>query len=715
MSKLPTPLLSHPQLSQWLSFSKPGVIVVKSGRVELGQGVSAAIVSIAADEFQIDKEHIKLLSGDTEFCPNEGFTAGSASISVGGMCVRIVSRIAFNRLKDQAATTLQASVDKIDIVEGSVLHDGLDTGLTLWEQAEAVNWDYSIPVDYVDNLTGTDTYPSNVKQSYPPNNLITRLSGQEFIHDLELPGMLHARVVSPLNYCDRLSQSIAQLSKQLPAQVSLLSRSSFLAVVSDREEMVVAAANKLHALSIWSGEDKSRRSSVNTHPLDGFASDKCIDYHSVSDVAHPISATTSVQIERPCLSHASIGPGCALAHFNEHKLTVWSHSQGVFQLRAAIASMLEIAQSTVRVIHMPGAGCYGHNSADDVAADAAIAAMLKPGIPIRMQYSRADEFQKSPLGPAMRTACTAELDAQNNLARVQLNIISPEHSSRPGTRGAINLRSAMLIQASRPPDEHQSVADYESYLIKTGEPVLKVGGGCNRNAVPAYRIPDVEVVVNRLSALPYRVSALRGLGAFVNVLSIEAMMDECAANNASVNPVDYRLQHLDDPRAKAVIQQVARLADYDNNDAVGIGYARYKNTAAYCACMALVSINEEIKVERMWIVADAGENINPGGIMAQLEGGAIQAMSWLLHEEAPIAENATSISDWDNYPIARFSHVPELHVELLEPDAVPALGCGEASQGPAAAAIYNAACRLLGARPTQLPLSRSGLMRQLLS
>jgi len=570
---------------------------------------------------------------------------------------------------------LQANLSDIVFKQGQVLHNHAETELTLWDLAQGINWDISVPED--SDATMARATESKIKQSFPPNNLTQRLAGLEFIHDHELPGMLHARVVTPRNYRAKLHNSIDELSALLPPEVSVVHYNSFIAVVSQREELVVAAAKQLHELSVWSADEVSADTKVHSHPLDGLPFNTVIDYKSEGVGIRPISATVSVQIERPCLSHASIGPGCALAHYIENNLTVWSHSQGVFSLRTAIASMLALEPDTVHVIHMPGAGCYGHNSADDVAADAALTAMLKPGVPIRMQYSRADEFQKSPLGPAMRTACKAELNDQNQFSSVQIEITSPMHSSRPGT--------------------------------------MKAGGGSNRNALPAYRIPAVEIVVNRMHNLPYRVSSLRGLGAFINVLAIEALMDECAMRKAGSDPIDYRLKHLDDPRARAVIETVAELAGYDGDKTYGIGYGRYKNTAAYCACMARVEVDEQINVKDIWIVADAGENINPDGIAAQLEGGAVQAMSWLLQEEALIAGHATSVSSWEDYPIARFSNMPAFHVKLLEPDAAPALGCGEASQGPAAAAVYNAACRFMDMRPTRLPLSREGLMNQLLS
>jgi len=393
MSELPAPLLSHPELSQWLSFSEPGFVHIRSGRVELGQGVSAAFASITAAEFHISREQVKLISGDTRCCPNEGFTAGSKSVSDGGMSLRIVSRIAFSLLTQKAATLLQADPGDIIIKQGQVLHKHAETGLTLWDLAQGINWDVAVPEDSA--ATMALAAESKIKQSFPPNNLKQRLSGLEFIHDYELPGMLHARAVTPLNYRARLNKSIDEVAALLPKDVSVVNQNSFLAVVSQREERVVAAAKQLHELSIWSSDEVSMETTAHSHPLDGLAFDTVIDLRSERGGTQANSATVSVQIERPCLTHASIGPGCALAHFSDNKLTVWSHSQGVFSLRAAIAKMLALELDSVHVIHMPGAGCYGHNSADDVAADAALTAMLKPDIPIRMQYSRADEFQKS--------------------------------------------------------------------------------------------------------------------------------------------------------------------------------------------------------------------------------------------------------------------------------------------------------------------------------
>ena len=705
--KLPAPLSTHGRFSDWISFCDTGLVVIRSGRVELGQGVGSALTRIAAAELHLDRSRIRLVSGDTRSCPNEGYTAGSLSISVGGLAVRAVTRAAMIILRQQAAMALQADPVDISINDGAVQHGQVDSGLTIWDLARDIDWQRLIPDDTP--LDAPHTHELN--DSSVPNDLLQRLSGSGFIHDLDFPGMQHARVITPDDYRATLKQSADDLKASLPFGVTLINVENFLAVVSEREELAVAAAESLHALSPWSETRELESVPDSNHPLEGYGYQTEVDYiveeSENLDGCEPVEETeVSVCMERPCISHASIGPGCAVAVFRDSTLQIYSHSQGVFALRNSIATMLDLAVESVEVIHHPGAGCYGHNSADDVAADAAITAMQLPDVPIRMQYSRADEFCKSPLGPAMRTESAARLDANGKLAFVRVSVTSPPHSSRPGTEGAMNLRSAMLIAKA---DSNERAGR----IIKQGEPPLASGGGSNRNAIPGYRIPAVEVVTNKIHNLPYRVSSLRSLGAFVNVLSIESLMDECAIR-ANIDSASYRLQSVDSIRGRSVIERAVEISGFRESHGDGIAYAQYKNMAGYCACIARVTVEEEIRVEKLWVIADVGEIINPDGVRAQLEGGAIQSMSWLLYEQAPIAVTGTSVTGWDDYPIATFTQIPSIHIELTDGYGQPPLGCGEASQGPVAAAIYNATCRQLGARPGRLPLTRERLTEQLL-
>jgi CO/xanthine dehydrogenase Mo-binding subunit len=224
-------------------------------------------------------------------------------------------------------------------------------------------------------------------------------------------------------------------------------------------------------------------------------------------------------------------------------------------------------------------------------------------------------------------------------------------------------------------------------------------------------------VYHRLSVMPLRTSSLRSLGGFVNVFAIESFMDELAAA-AGRDPVEYRLAQLADPRGRAVIEAVVRRSGWadwspagsSRSAGHGIGYARYKNSSAYCAVVAEVEAVTEVRVRRLTIAVDAGLVINPDGAENQVEGGAIQATSWTLKERVRFDRLTVTSDTWDSYPILRFSEVPAVEVELLPGRENPPLGVGETAQGPTAAAIGNALCDALGVRVRTLPLTEQQII-----
>jgi CO/xanthine dehydrogenase Mo-binding subunit len=256
------------------------------------------------------------------------------------------------------------------------------------------------------------------------------------------------------------------------------------------------------------------------------------------------------------------------------------------------------------------------------------------------------------------------------------------------------------------------------------EPPLAVGGGAGRNSVPYYDFPAFEIVNHRLLEMPLRTSALRSLGAFLNVFAAESFLDELA-EAAGRDPVEYRLSMLSDSRGRAVIRAAAARAgwgtpvsgDSVSGDGVspdrvsgealgrGIAFARYKNTSAYCAVVAEVEAVSEIRVRRLTIAVDAGLIINPDGAVNQVEGGAIQATSWALKEQVRFSRFGVTSDSWETYPILRFSAVPAVDVQLLPGNENPSLGIGETAQGPTVAAIGNAIRDALGVRVRTLPFS----------
>jgi CO/xanthine dehydrogenase Mo-binding subunit len=409
-----------------------------------------------------------------------------------------------------------------------------------------------------------------------------------------------------------------------------------------------------------------------------------------------VARTVRRSYSRPYLAHASIGPSCAVAQWTDPGVRVWTHSQGIFNLRADLAVALSLRAEAIVVEHVEGAGCYGHNGADDVAFDAVLLARAAGGRPVKVQWSREDELAWAPFGAAMAVDLEADLDANGEFVAWRCDIWSNGHTTRPGRAKTPTLLAASHL--SPPADQVLPI-----------NPPLAGGGGAERNAVPLYDLPSLKVMNHRLLVMPVRVSALRSLGAYANVFAIESMVDEVACEKRE-DPLAFRLRHLSDPRARDVLEAAARRAGWASRPkregvGWGIGFARYKNAGAYCAVIAEVEAERDIRVRRLVAAVDAGEVISPDGVANQIEGGAIQATSWTIKEAVRFDNTRITSDSWESYPILRFSEVPAVEVEIVSRPHEKTLGAGEASQGPTAAAIGNALYDALGIRVRDLPLT----------
>jgi CO/xanthine dehydrogenase Mo-binding subunit len=404
------------------------------------------------------------------------------------------------------------------------------------------------------------------------------------------------------------------------------------------------------------------------------------------------------------IAHASVAPSCGLALCRDWGLTVWTHSQGVYPLRAALARTLGLDPSAITVKHVEGPGCYGHNGADDAAADAAVVAMRRPGRPVRVRWRRDEEFGFEPVSPAMVVRVAAALDAGGRPADWTTEVWSGRHSSRPGGGGN-------LLAAEAPPDPPSVPAAVES-----PDPP----GAGTRNGEPLYGFLAKRIVHHLVAETPVRTSSLRGLGGTLKVFAIESFVDELALR-VGTDPVDYRPALLSGARARAVVARAAEMARWQTGLPAGsgcgrgIGFARYKNLAAYVAIVAEVETDRELRLAKVWCAADGGLVVNPDGARNQLEGRIVQAASWALKEGVRLDGGGIVARDWEGYPVLRFSEVPEITVELIEPTADrPPLGIGEAAGGPTVAAIGNALAHALGIRLRDLPLSRERVVAALI-
>jgi len=699
---LPGMLRENPRLDQWVRFAAPGQVTVSTGRVEIGQGVLTAMRQIAAEELDIAPERILLQSGDTELTPNEGYTAGSQSIQFGGVALRLACAEVRALFLDYAAERFGHARAELSIQDGAITHRGQPTGQDYWSLAAEV--DLARPATGRASIKPASEHRV-VGHDLPRVDLAEKVfGGPAFLHDIRVDGMLHARVVrQPRRGATIASVDEAAIRRAAKGPVEIVRAGNFLAIVGGDETAVEAAAAVAPGHVAWDGIE----------PLNPFQEEArwllqqpAIDQSLGAPPADPApaSARREATYTRMHIAHASVAPSCGLAVYRDGKLQVWTHSQGVFPLRAALARTLKLDPARISVSHAQGPGCYGHNGADDAAADAAVIAMRMPGKPIRVRWRREEEFGFEPVSPAMVTTVRAILDEARRPADWTTEIWSGKHSNRPGGGGNLLAAEALPDPPPAPP---------------TIEAVGPPGAG-TRNGEPLYAFPAKRILHHLIGETPVRTSSLRGLGATLNVFAIESFMDELA-EEAGQDPVAYRLGVLSDPRGRAVVERVARMSGWQpgmpsgTGKGRGIGFAQYKNMAAYAAVVAEVEVEESVRVQRVWCAADGGLVINPDGAINQLEGGIVQATSWALKEGVRLDTAGISSRDWEGYPVLRFSEVPEISVELIDPKADrPPLGVGEASGGPTVAAIGNAVAHALGARIRDLPLTRERVMAALL-
>jgi nicotinate dehydrogenase subunit B len=695
---LPESLAANPVLGDWVRIGSDGVVEVRSGKVELGQGVLTALAQIAAEELDVDVARVRMIAAATDSSPDEGFTAGSRSIQQSGAALRQVCAEARAIYLDAAAAKLAVAPDELDVVDGEFTGpSGLATSYwelvddSLLERAATGEAAPKPESDYA--VVGTDV---------PRLDLPDKLTGRpRYVHDLMLDGQVYARVVRPPSRGAKLRDVDTGPTLALPGVITVVRDGEFLGVVAEREEVAVRAAERLRGDAGWD----ERPTLPDEDDLPGYLVSATADTSVLaSKEAGTLANSTrshSARYHRPYLAHGSIGPSAAaaLAH-TDGRLEVWSHSQGVHALRRELAAALGLPVDRVVVRHVEGAGCYGHNGADDAAMDAALLAQAVPGRPVHLVWSRADELSWAPFGPAAVVEIAADCDDDGGVVDWRHEIWSGSYMGRPGTTPT----TAFLAASERAGGEP---------IRAGGEPPVEWGGGTGRNSVPGYDFPSYRVINHLLTEMPLRTSALRALGAFINVFAAESFMDELASA-AGRDPVEFRLSHLSDPRGRAVLQTAAARAGWTGwtpREAVGhgIGYAQYKNSAAYCAVVAEVEAVAEVRVRRLVIAADAGLVINPDGAANQIEGGAVQATSWTLLERVRFDRFNVTSDTWDTYPILRFSEVPAIEVEFVAGQGNPALGIGECAQGPTAAAIANAVYDALGVRVRSLPLTAGQL------
>ncbi|HSR81733.1 MAG TPA: molybdopterin cofactor-binding domain-containing protein [Hyphomicrobiaceae bacterium] len=699
--ELPANLKANPRLARWLRFDAAGFIELSPGKVEIGQGILTALAQIAADELDVDLTRIRMVPVTTAASPNEGTTSGSLSVEQSGSSVRHAAAQARAIYLAAAARRLGVDAQTLTIEDGTIVGPG-NLRTSYWELADAA-------LLQRDAIAGAVPKPPSARRvaGTPAARLDIpdKVFGRpRFVHDLVLPGLLHGRVVKPAGPGAKLAALDEALVRAGPGIIALVRHGSFAGIVADSEAAAEAGADALRKAATWSGAPMLPDETKLAQWLKGEPVDTTIVEERKAQTPVPSLRTVRRQYSRPFIAHAAMAPSCAIAQWSgPDRLHIWSHCQGAYGLRADTALALGLPPDNIVVEHVEGAGCYGHNGADDVAFDAVLLARATEvgGRPVRVQWSREDELAWAPMGAAMAIELEADLDAGGDIVDWRGQVWSNGHVSRPGRMPIPTLLSASLL--AKP---------FERLIAFN--PPMTMGGGAERNSVPLYDFASMRVTCHRLLTMPIRTSALRTLGAFANIFAIESFMDELAAERGE-SPLDFRLRYLKDERARGVLRAAAKRAGWNEwkrreGAGHGIAFGRYKNFGAYCAVVAEVEGDAEIRVRRLVVAVDVGEVVNPDGVANQMEGGAIQATSWTLKEAVRFDRQRITSDTWETYPILHFSEVPAVEVEILNRPEERSLGAGEAAHPPTAAAIGNAVFDALGVRVRDLPITRERII-----
>jgi nicotinate dehydrogenase subunit B len=709
------------QLASWLAVGRDGVVSVLTGKVELGTGTITASRQIVAEELDVAYDQIEMVQGITGETVDQGYTAGSQTMRTQWASgLRIAAASARQELLSMAATHLGVAASDLTVKSGVVsgggktvsyaalLGGGKLTGTVSQQAKPKPSSSYTV--------VGQPVHREDI-----PDKIFGRFT---YVHDVRIPGMLHARVVRPARPAplDAKAGAIARIIqgtlanahlvsvdessvKNLPGFVRLVTKKDFVAVVAEREEQAIAAAQ---ALKVTWNDGASLPDQANLY--DAIRTAKIGNTRVIQnsgDVEGALGTAAKVlqaTYTHPYQAHASIGPTAAVATVHDGVAEVWSPTQGVYQLRSAVATALGMTQQQVRVNYVEGSGCYGINGADDASLSAAIISQ-QIGKPVRVQYMRADEISWENYGTPMVMDLRAGLDTAGKIVGWDYKGWTANRGGRPGPPGSVPAGVlAGFPEAPPPPSPPPS-------------PPL---GDDGLNSTPWYSFANERVISYGVYTPWLFTGPLRSPSRLQNTFATESFMDELAAA-AGADPIAFRLAHTSDARLAAVINRVASSAGWQARPSPapaqtgsvrtgrGIAAVRYEGNSAWVAAIITLTVDTTsgaIKVTQVAVAHDCGVIVNPDGLRNQVEGNIVQGLSRSLKEEVKFDRSGVLGVDWTSYPIIAFSELPDdVRIELIDHPDLPALGAGESTISVIGGAMGNAIFDAVGKRIRTLPFT----------
>jgi nicotinate dehydrogenase subunit B len=689
----PVRVLDVKEVDAFLAVNADGTVTLFCGKVDLGQGLRIAIPQMAAEELGIGLEKIKYVEGDTAITPDQGRTSGSAGIQRGGVQIRQAAATAREGLIALAAQRLNAKPGDLVAIGGEVRPKAGGAGISFASLVAGKKFD--LKLDPKAPLKDPASYTIVGKPLPRPDVPLKCTGAATYVHDFTVPGMLHARVIrTPAIGADLISVDEASI-KDLPG-VRLVRIKNFLAVVAEDEWTSVRAARALRAKwSEGSGLPAQEDLAATLRAASGTTDEALVNKGKVAEPLPEGAKQLAASYYWPMQSHGSIGPSCAVADIRADAATIWTASQGTHGNRATFAKFLGMPAEKIRLIYLEGSGCYGMNGHEDAAADAAIISRAI-GRPVRVQWSREDELGFDPKGPPQLIDIAGAIGPEGRILDWRTEMWLPKATQGLPNIPWLGLEAAGISQV---------------YGLNAGQ--------ISQNGDPPYAADRIQVIAHWLKDTPLRPAPIRSPGKPANCFAVESFIDELAAT-AGIDPVDFRLRGLKDPRAIETLKRTAALMkweprrspDGDAGAAIargrGISYVHYKHNETYVGMGMEVTVERatgRIKVDRVACAHDCGQIINPDGVRAQVEGNILQTLSRVLMEEVMFDRSHVTSVDWAGYPILRFSDAPNIDIELIDRPKDPPLGAGEAACAAVGAALANAVYDAAGVRLRTVPFT----------
>ncbi len=691
-------IVAKDQVDAFLVMHRDGRVEVYVGKVDLGTGTRTALSQIAAEELDVPFSRITMHMGDTGTTPDQWLTGANLTIQQGGGELRRACGTARAALLGRAAERLKVAATDLVVADGVVrVRQDASKSVTYGELIGDGRFELKIndkiqlkaPADY-----------KVIGKSIARVDIPDKVTGKfEFVQDVRVPGMLHARVIRPDDIGANLLAFDDSAARKVRGYVQTVRKGNFLAVLASDEWSAIKAAREV-SVNWGAAQLLPEQSTVfqtwrQRHVAKEEATQKA------GDIAAGLSASAKrikASYEFAVQTHASLGPSCAVADFKDGKLLVWSASQATHSMMDELAGITGVPRNSIRLVYCEGSGCYGRNGHEDATADAALLATLV-GKPVRVQWMRDDETARAPKSPPRAMDFEAGLDAQGNVI---------------AWKGDFHI--ALNHIAAFKPLDFPLLAATDIGQSKPGNWV----GFLFQNAGQPYPFPNVAVNTRHISEAFFRSSHLRSPGRIENSFANESFMDELAFA-AKADPAEYRLRVLKDPRGLEALRAVLKKSGWQtrvgHNAAGGAGdvlkgrgvsYVRYNNATTYVAAVAEVEVQRktgEVRVTRVCVSHDCGQIINPDGLINQIEGGVIQTVSRTLMEQVNWTRARVTSVDWASYPILRFHDAPKVEVVLIDRPTEQPWGAGEPTPTAIPAAVANAIFDATGARLRSVPIT----------